>query len=75
MLAALFFFSTVLAALLYYVKKLFEGRSSSGKLPPGPPGWPILGNIDLVTGPNQHERLRKIGDKYGGMFTMTVGVR
>lgn len=69
------FLSTAFAVLLYYVKKFIDNRSANIKLPPGPPGWPILGNVDLLMGTDQHERLRSIGERYGGIFTITVGIR
>lgn len=74
MLTALIVFTTVVAGFLYYVKKILDARTSPGILPPGPPGWPIVGNVNLM-GPKRHQRIQNIGDQHGGIFTTTIGIR
>ncbi|XVE61558.1 hypothetical protein DITRI_Ditri06bG0050200 [Diplodiscus trichospermus] len=47
-------------------------KSTSGKLPPGPPGWPIFGNMfDLGTMP--HRTLTSLRDKYGQVIWLRLG--
>lgn len=75
MLAIWIFLSTFFAGLFYYGKKYLEERSSVRRLPPGPQGWPVLGNLLLVMGPDRHERIRRVGEQFGGIFTLTVGIR
>lgn len=38
-------------------------------VPPGPRGWPILGNLPLL-GSHPHQELSKLGKKYGGIFRL-----
>jgi len=39
---------------LFVLKLLIISRKAAGKLPPGPPGWPIVGNLlQLGEKPNQ----------------------
>ncbi|XP_024922629.3 cytochrome P450 76A2-like [Ziziphus jujuba] len=48
--------------------------SGNGRLPPGPPGWPILGNLfDLGSEP--HKTLAQLRHKYGQVIWLRLGVR
>jgi cytochrome P450 len=48
--------------------------SSHGRLPPGPPGWPILGNLfDLGTEPQR--TLADLRHKYGQVIWLRLGVK
>ncbi|KAK1438670.1 hypothetical protein QVD17_04480 [Tagetes erecta] len=42
------------------------------KLPPGPVGFPIIGNL-LELGPKPHEDLAKLAQKYGPLMTIQLG--
>ncbi|KAK1438674.1 hypothetical protein QVD17_04484 [Tagetes erecta] len=44
------------------------------KLPPGPVGFPIIGNL-LELGPKPHESLAKLALKYGPLMTIQLGTR
>ncbi|KAL7104576.1 hypothetical protein ACP275_08G254200 [Erythranthe tilingii] len=41
--------------------------------PPGPRGWPVIGNMDL-TGQLTHRGLARLAEKYGGIFHLRIGV-
>ncbi|KAI3863872.1 hypothetical protein MKW98_031464 [Papaver atlanticum] len=46
--------------------------ASTGKLPPGPRGWPLVGNIfDLGTSP--HSNLAALKEKYGPLIWIRLG--
>ncbi|KAI5084353.1 hypothetical protein GOP47_0000522 [Adiantum capillus-veneris] len=44
-----------------------------GRLPPGPPPWPIVGNL-LQTGSVPHVGMRKLTQKYGPLVYLKLGV-
>ncbi|XP_054780070.1 cytochrome P450 76T24-like [Prosopis cineraria] len=44
----------------------------SSKLPPGPPPFPIIGNI-LEIGKNPHQSLSKLSKTYGSLMTVKLG--
>ncbi|CAK9165543.1 unnamed protein product, partial [Ilex paraguariensis] len=48
------------------------GNDSSKKRPPGPPGWPIVGNMfDLGTMP--HQNFHQLRTKYGSVLWLKLG--
>ncbi|RZC50225.1 hypothetical protein C5167_018657 [Papaver somniferum] len=59
-----------------YVLLLIRNRSkvaaSTSRLPPGPPGWPIIGNI-LDLGMAPHASLAKLQIKYGPLIWLRLG--
>ncbi|KAL0316144.1 UNVERIFIED_CONTAM: Iridoid oxidase [Sesamum radiatum] len=58
-----------LVALIFWSKS----RSNSSKLrPPGPPGWPFVGNIFDV-GRMPHENFHKLRSKYGPVVWLKLG--
>ncbi|KAF9593731.1 hypothetical protein IFM89_024735 [Coptis chinensis] len=51
---------------------LTKFMKNSGRLPPGPPGWPLIGNIfDLDAA--AHHTLAKISNKYGPIVWLRLG--
>lgn len=64
---------SLLAAVLGVLLKWMHGTKSSTKpKPPGPPAWPLIGNIlDLGTMP--HQNLYKLRPKYGPVLWMKLG--
>uniref|UniRef100_A0A7N0TS06 Cytochrome P450 n=1 Tax=Kalanchoe fedtschenkoi TaxID=63787 RepID=A0A7N0TS06_KALFE len=75
----------VLAALLLHQWRKYNNNSSlkpnssntTRNLPPGPPGWPLIGNLGQVV--LQHRPfmhiVRDLRQKYGPIFTMKMGQR
>ncbi|KAM1079864.1 hypothetical protein TB2_014229 [Malus domestica] len=62
-----------LPVLVFLIRR---SSSSSGhrRLPPGPKGWPVIGNMfDLGTMP--HRTLTDLGHKFGPVIWLTLGVR
>ncbi|XP_057785736.1 iridoid oxidase-like [Salvia miltiorrhiza] len=70
-LASLTWFTiSFLVALLFWFK--LKNRSSKLRLPPGPPGWPIIGNIfDLGTQP--HRDFHILQSRYGPVLWLKLG--
>ncbi|KAI3979960.1 hypothetical protein MKX01_042614, partial [Papaver californicum] len=57
---------------LFLVWRRRSVRTSTGKLPPGPRGWPLVGNIfDLGTSP--HSNLAALKEKYGPLIWIRLG--
>ncbi|KAI3984514.1 hypothetical protein MKX01_034007 [Papaver californicum] len=52
-----------------------KNKTNSRRLPPGPPGWPLIGNLlDVGCDYNSlHKRLVEIQKKYGSIFMISVG--
>ncbi|KAI9154545.1 hypothetical protein LWI28_027882 [Acer negundo] len=62
------FFISAALILLFSRKKSGNGKQQ----PPGPPGWPIIGNIlDLGTIP--HQEFYKLRSKYGPVLWLKLG--
>lgn len=71
------FISTLLLAALAsnIIRNWLIGRylsSNKNKLPPGPPRWPIVGNL-LQLGPLPHRDLASLCDKYGPLVYLKLG--
>lgn len=49
-----------------------SSETSAGKLPPGPPRWPIVGNL-LQLGPLPHRDLATLCTKYGPLVYLRLG--
>ncbi|XP_009778849.1 cytochrome P450 77A1 isoform X2 [Nicotiana tabacum] len=70
---------TALAFLLLNLIFLFtrKNKSKNLNLPPGPPGWPVVGNLFQVAGSGKQffEYIRELKPKYGSIFTLKMGAR
>ncbi|CAL4931183.1 unnamed protein product [Urochloa decumbens] len=76
-LAALCFDPVVLSCaflclLLHLFLRSLSSSSSRSRLPPGPPGLPILGALPLV-GPAPHAGLAALARKYGPIMYLKMG--
>ncbi|XP_009610308.1 cytochrome P450 77A1-like [Nicotiana tomentosiformis] len=70
------FIFTALAFLLSVFILLFT-RKTKCNLPPGPPGWPVVGNLFQIasSGKQFFEYVRELKPKYGSIFTLKMGAR
>nr|XP_017234307.1 PREDICTED: geraniol 8-hydroxylase-like [Daucus carota subsp. sativus] len=62
------YLSMILLLILGYCTSIFRRKN----LPPGPRGLSILGNL-LEIGPNPHQSLAKLAQKYGPLMTIHQG--
>ncbi|XP_041035171.1 cytochrome P450 2C42-like [Carcharodon carcharias] len=68
--------STLLFAflsILFVVWFLKNKQRQKGRLPPGPPALPILGNLFHVNLKAPHKSLIKLSEQYGPVFTVWFG--
>ncbi|XP_078435857.1 flavonoid 3'-monooxygenase CYP75B137-like isoform X2 [Wolffia australiana] len=66
---------TVVAAaviLLFLNRFISFSSSSSPRLPPGPWGWPVVGNLPQL-GKKPHETLASFAQTYGPIFRLRLG--
>ncbi|XP_059075547.1 geraniol 8-hydroxylase [Cryptomeria japonica] len=64
----------LLVILIIFLKKKKSKRRVTLALPPGPPGWPIIGNI-FQLGDNPHQSLFFLAQKYGPLMTIKLGMQ
>ncbi|KAH0980122.1 hypothetical protein GBA52_007299 [Prunus armeniaca] len=64
-------FAAIIACIIYQRLKC-RSSPKPQKLPPGPPRWPILGNL-LQLGPLPHRDLTSLCDKYGPLVYLKLG--
>ncbi|XP_071693099.1 cytochrome P450 84A1-like [Rutidosis leptorrhynchoides] len=66
----------MLTIILYVILPLltlfFLARFRQKRLPPGPTGWPIIGNM-LMMDQLTHRGLASLSEKYGGLFHLKMG--
>ncbi|GLJ32544.1 hypothetical protein SUGI_0654730 [Cryptomeria japonica] len=70
-------FSAVVSSFLAYFLLELIGRrkkKSRANLPPGPPAWPIVGNI-LQLGKKPNESLWALSQQYGPLMTLSLGMK
>ncbi|XP_006346716.1 cytochrome P450 CYP736A12-like [Solanum tuberosum] len=73
-MASIFLQVLALLAILYIFQELhYKFIKKKQKLPPGPKGLPIIGNLHMI-GKNIHQDLHKIAKKYGPIMSMKFGV-
>lgn len=70
----------VLAFLLsgfIFLRTRSTSKSKRVNLPPGPPGWPVVGNLFQVAGSGKpfFQYVRELVPKYGPIFTLKMGSR
>ena len=69
----LFFSALLLSPLLYCLLSAKEnGKDRRPPLPPGPKGFPIIGNL-LQLGPKPHRRLQALFKVYGPLIRIRLG--
>ncbi|EPS66962.1 hypothetical protein M569_07814, partial [Genlisea aurea] len=67
------FFSLVALTLgTFFLLTSFLRRRTTGKLPPGPAPWPVVGNL-FQLGSNPHQSLAKLAKIYGPLFGLRFG--
>ncbi|KAG1365345.1 cytochrome P450 77A3 [Cocos nucifera] len=74
----LLIFATFLLAALWWRRCSRTGGSGApGELPPGPPGWPVVGNLFQVIIQRRPFMyvVRDLRTRYGPIFTMRMGQR
>ncbi|KAK1438676.1 hypothetical protein QVD17_04486 [Tagetes erecta] len=63
----------ILLSLIFFLMVMHGVRlHRKTKLPPGPLGFPIIGNL-LELGPKPHESLAKLAQRYGPLMTIRLG--
>ncbi|KAL5006530.1 hypothetical protein ScPMuIL_015336 [Solemya velum] len=62
-----FLFTFVLALTVYHTVTRTRGS------PPGPPLWPVIGNLHLVLRKDTRNMLREMRNKYGDIFSLNIG--
>ncbi|XP_015884712.3 cytochrome P450 CYP82D47 [Ziziphus jujuba] len=71
------FISTILVLLLLVHHLLWKSKRDQKKreLPEAAGGWPIIGHLPLLQGPQPlHITLGNMADKYGPIFTIRMGI-
>ncbi|TMW92767.1 hypothetical protein EJD97_012587 [Solanum chilense] len=71
-----FTISAIFLSLFIFILTL-KPKSKTLNLPPGPPGWPVVGNLFQVAGSGKQffEYIRDLKPKYDSIFTLKMGSR
>jgi len=74
-IGSLLFYSLlgITSAIIYFVLDVWK-RKTYCRLPPGPPGWPIVGNL-FQLGKKPHESLFHLATKYGPLMSLSLGMK
>ncbi|GKV38118.1 hypothetical protein SLEP1_g46064 [Rubroshorea leprosula] len=70
----LFFTSAGIFAIVWYAWTYFKSRKRISKLPPGPPGLPLVGNLPFLD-PELHTYFAAVARKYGPVVKLQLGTR
>eukprot|EP00253_Pinus_taeda_P032394 PITA_32394 len=62
----------LVGSLLVFVLLLSIKKKKKNRSPPGPPGWPIIGNL-LQLGDRPHESLYRLAQKHGDLMSLKLG--
>ncbi|XP_072919926.1 cytochrome P450 2C38-like [Hemitrygon akajei] len=63
----------VLLSVLLLVRFFRNNQRQKGRLPPGPPALPIVGNLFQLDFKAPHKSLIKLSEQYGPVFTFWFG--
>ncbi|XP_073122960.1 cytochrome P450 CYP82D47-like [Henckelia pumila] len=71
-------FIIIFPSIIYFLLKFASKRFRKSK-PSSPPeaagGWPLIGHLNLMSGPEQpHVALSNLADKYGPIYSIRLGV-
>ncbi|KAL6883751.1 hypothetical protein ACP4OV_011165 [Aristida adscensionis] len=69
---ALLLSSMAVSVIVYYLLFLRVGRRRGAPLPPGPRGWPVLGNLPQLGG-KTHQTLHEMTKVYGPLLRLRFG--
>lgn len=58
--------------LLIYVVRRFFTSNHRGSLPPGPPGWPLIGNLFDMPTQHQWQTFAQWGLKWGTLTILDI---
>ncbi|XP_065864291.1 cytochrome P450 703A2 [Euphorbia lathyris] len=64
--------SSILLCIAFLINFFQSPKQKPKNLPPGPPKWPIVGNL-LQLGPLPHRDLASLCDKYGPLVYLRLG--
>ncbi|KAJ0027838.1 hypothetical protein Pint_35844 [Pistacia integerrima] len=65
-------FLVCLIVILALTLLFYQRKTSHNQLPPGPPGWPIFGNM-FQLGSAPHCTLKDLRNKYGDVIWLKLG--
>jgi len=63
-----------IASIIVFLLIDFWRRKTYSRLPPGPPGWPIVGNL-FQLGNKPNEALFHLATKYGPLMSLSLGMK
>ncbi|OQV15720.1 Cytochrome P450 2U1 [Hypsibius exemplaris] len=66
------FAGCVFLLLLQRLWRRLSDKALDG-LPPGPSGWPWIGNLSILASPHRHQKMFDAGQRFGGILTINLG--